>query len=217
MTELGEHYRHSRERLVDLLHGADDTTWKTPVPACPGWTVHDVIGHLLGNTEDFGSGRLTGIPDEALTSEQVERHRHDEPDAMLERWSDLSTPLLAALTEGGSWPPVLDVGSHEQDIRGALSHPGARDDKLILDGVRWMMRVVDVDANITLDLGDVVLQSPPKPGPDYMLRANAFEVFRFVLGRRSRDQVLALDWTPGIDDLVDRLFVFGPATAALVE
>jgi hypothetical protein len=176
-----------------------------------------VIGHLLGNAEDVAAGRFTGVPEDAQTSAQVERHRHDEPHAMLDRWVELTKQLEDDLNQWGVWEPVLDVGSHEQDIRGALHRPGARDDELIVEGVRWMMRTVDFDANLTLDLGHEVLQSPPKSAPDYTLRTSAFEFFRFVLGRRSRDQALALDWTPPADDLVDRLFVFGPATAALVE
>jgi hypothetical protein len=50
-----------------------------------------------------------------------------------------------------------------------------------------------------------------------VLRASSFEVFRLRLGRRSREQVLAMDWSEAPGDLIDRLFVFGPAVPDLVE
>ena len=34
------------ERLVALLEGLDDAAWRTP-SLCPGWTVRDVVVHLL--------------------------------------------------------------------------------------------------------------------------------------------------------------------------
>jgi hypothetical protein len=37
------------------------------------------------------------------------------------------------------------------------------------------------------------------------------------MGRRSREQVLAMDWSEPPGDPVDRLFVFGPAQHDLVE
>jgi hypothetical protein len=53
---------------------------------------------------------------------------------------------------------------------------------------------------------------------EYHLRTTPFEVFRFRLGRRTRQQVADLDWTPVPDDaLLDSLFIFGPAAAPLVE
>ena len=52
----------------------------------------------------------------------------------------------------------------------------------------------------------------------HALRTTAFEVFRLRMGRRSRAQVAALDWAPApSDEVLDGLFVFGPADAPVIE
>ena len=62
VTTVGENYRRSRGRLTALLEGADDAAWETPVPACPGWRVRDVLAHLVGVVEDALAGVISGPP-----------------------------------------------------------------------------------------------------------------------------------------------------------
>ena len=217
MAEVGEHYRRVRLRLTDLLRGIGDDDWSVPVPACPGWTVHDVLSHVVGIVEDVNAGLITGPPDESQTAAQVERHRHDGPADMLDRWTDLGEPFEQLVTAVQAWPAALDVLSHEHDIRAALDRPGARDDELVLTAARQMIELIDVDGTLTVDLGVQTVCSARKPGPDYRLRATPFEVFRFRLGRRSRDQVAGLDWSCDPEGVLDDLFVFGPASEPLSE
>lgn len=217
-NEVGVHYRRGRERLTDLLSGIDDEAWRTPVAACPGWRVQDVLGHLVGIIEDVNAGVLTGPPTEAQTAVQVERHRDGRPAELLARWSDLAEPFEKLIGDIEVWPPAYDVVAHEQDIRSALSRPGARDDELILRGARQMFEGLDLGATVSIDLGDETIETVAKQGSTYRLRTTPFEVFRFRLGRRSRDQVLALDWSPvPPGEVVDQLFMFGPAEAPLIE
>ena len=171
MAEVGEHYRRVRLRLTDLLRGIGDDDWSVPVPACPGWTVHDVLSHVVGIVEDVNAGLITGPPDESQTAAQVERHRHDGPADMLDRWTDLGEPFEQLVTAVQAWPAALDVLSHEHDIRAALDRPGARDDELVLTAARQMIEFIDVEGTLTVDLGDQTVCSARKPGPDYRLRA----------------------------------------------
>lgn len=220
MTEVGVHYRRSRQRLTDLLGEIDEDEWQVQVPACPAWRVHDVLGHLVGNIEDANSGELTKPPPtEAQTAAQVERHRSDDPVDVLELWAELAPPFEQLIGDLAIWEAAADVVSHEQDIRGALARPGARDDELIIEGARRMIEMLDLEATVEVDLGDVVAVTQAKPGSTYRLEATPFEVFRFRLGRRSREQVQALDWSPEPppDKVVDQLFMFGPATAPVIE
>lgn len=56
------------------------------------------------------------------------------------------------------------------------------------------------------------------PGTDRpTLVTSAFEIVRLRLGRRTREQVAALDWTGDPEQILDDLFVFGPAQHPLVE
>ncbi len=43
------------------------------VPACPAWTVKDVVAHLVATAEDVMAGRLADIPTDEFTADQVAR------------------------------------------------------------------------------------------------------------------------------------------------
>jgi uncharacterized protein (TIGR03083 family) len=218
--DVGGQYRRTRQRLSALLAGVPDDEWRTPVAACPGWDVHAVVSHLLGVVEDALAGVITGPPDEDQTADEVARHRQDAPGDLLARWAELAPPFEDVVTSRAVVPAALDVASHEQDVRSALRRPGARDDEVVRRGARWLVEGLELDgATVVVDLGgDVgVVRTVPSGGPEYRLRASAFEVLRFRLGRRTPDQVAALDWSPRPDPLPAGLFQFGPAAAPLVE
>lgn len=217
-TTIGEHYRASRERLTDLLAGAPEADWARPVPACPGWDVHDVVAHLVAVVDDALAGRLTGPPVPEVTAEQVARLRQEPGSDMLARWARQAPAFEQAATDLGIWPAAFDVGSHEQDVRGALGRPGARDCALVRTAGRMLIETLAAEATVVADLDGDVVRSQPGDGPEHHLRTTAFEVFRFRFGRRTRRQVADLDWTPAPDDaLLDALFIFGPAAAPVVE
>ena len=124
MTEVAEHYRTARLRITELVLSLDDDDLARAVPACPGWTVHDVVSHITGVADDALNGRMDGVATDPWTAAQVERGR-DVPTAdLLDRWTE-----QAAVFESFPLPPqaVIDLTTHEQDIRGAVDQPGARD------------------------------------------------------------------------------------------
>jgi len=62
----------------------------------------------------------------------------------------------------------------------------------------------------------------PLPGagreePVLGLRTTRFEAFRWRMGRRSRDQLAALDWSGDPAPVLDHLVVFGPARTDIIE
>jgi uncharacterized protein (TIGR03083 family) len=60
-----------RERFLELLADLDDAAWRRPT-GCPGWTVHDVALHLLGDDLGLLSRMRDGVtafspgPDEPI-------------------------------------------------------------------------------------------------------------------------------------------------------
>lgn len=216
-ASIGEHYRRIRRRLAGLLEGIDDAGWDAPVAACPGWRVHDVLGHLVGICEDALAGTVTGPPSEEVTAAEVERHRDDTRADLLGRWAELAPPFEELITAVDAWSAAIDVCTHEHDVRTALDRPGARDDAIVQIAATFLVQRLDVDGTVIVDLGDRTLRSPDKPGSVYHLRTTAFEVFRFRMGRRTPEQVKALDWSLDPSPLMDDLFFFGPATAPLAE
>src|SRR5579859_1439962 len=127
MTELGRLYRDTRQRLTGLIAGLDPAAYETAVPACPGWAVRDVLAHLTAIPEDAIAGRLAGIPDEEFTADQIARFADVPVAEMLDRWSAAGPQFEEVVQAFQIWPAVIDVASHEQDIRGAIGQPGARE------------------------------------------------------------------------------------------
>ena len=211
---VGWHYREARLRLDEVLRPLSRAQWETPVPACPGWRVRDVLAHLLGNIEDAGRGRLAGPPSPELTAEQTARHADDEPVDLLDRWAAASPRFEAAIAE--RWPAAIDIVSHEHDVRSALGRPGARDHESV---VTMAIRLADGIAS-TAPIAVHFDGAPTDDGGDrggLALRTSPFELFRLRLGRRSRQQVCELDWSANPDGVVDDLFIFGPASEPIVE
>ena len=66
-------YREVAARLTEMVTTAGFDLG-VPVRGCPGWSASDMLGHLVGITQDWVSGRLDhyGSPD--WTSQQVRRH-----------------------------------------------------------------------------------------------------------------------------------------------
>jgi uncharacterized protein (TIGR03083 family) len=217
---LSELYGDSRARLLGLVGGLDEEGLAAPVPACPGWRVRDVVAHLTAVGEDVLEGRLTGPPTEEQSAAQVARFAGRPFPAVLARWEELAPRFAAAIDGFEVWPAVLDVATHEQDIRGALGAPGGRESDVVRLGsdrlLRWLqppvpLRVV-VEDGWSYDVGGegdgaIVL----------VLRTDRFEAFRWRMGRRSRRQLDDLDWTGDPSPVLDHLVVFGPAATDIHE
>lgn len=213
---VGERYGASRARIVERLSTLDDDGWRVPVPACPGWDVHAVVAHLVGVVEDSAAGELLGPPGPEQTAREVERNRGGSPSALLERWGELAPPFEAVVSSASIWPAFFDVLSHEHDLRSALGEVGPRGDDVDL-AAKLLVRGVQLDRPLHVDTGDAVLVSTGGDGEPLVLRTSAFEAFRLRMGRRSRAQVLAMDWSEDPAPWIDALFVFGPAEGDLVE
>src|ERR1700755_185697 len=113
-TPLSQYYREGRERLSALVRGHLDAD-RTPVPATPGWTVHDVVAHLTGVAEDLLNGTMPkGGPSAEWTGGDGARGADVPTVALLDRWAGLS-PAVEAMVDKGIWPMVMDVVSHEHD------------------------------------------------------------------------------------------------------
>ena len=98
------------------------------------------MGHLAAIPEDALAGRpLTGPPSEAETAVQVERFRGRPMAQTLDGWADDAPRFEEIVAALEIWPAVIDVASHEQDIRGAVDQPGARDTEVIRQLAAWLV------------------------------------------------------------------------------
>ena len=243
-------YRDTRERLTALVAGLDDAALATPVPTCPGWLVADVVAHLAPVVEDALAGRLTGPPSEEQTAEQVARYKGRPMTRTLAGWTAGGPQFEEAIGAFNVPQAVLDVASHEQDIRGALGQPGARDTEAVRQMGGWLLERLwtPVPVRVTVEDAEFLAgpsgggwaaagggwaaaePSPgagteePSPGagrgrdePALGLTTTRYEAFRWRMGRRSRDQLAALDWSGDPAPVLDHLVVFGPARTEIIE
>lgn len=199
----GPAYAGIRTRLTELLTVAGPEVAATVVPACPDWTVKDVMAHLLGACEDIVGGNLDGVGTDPWTAAQVQRHAEDSLADLLEAWSVVA-PSVESIT--GAFPAsaaaqwVFDATTHEQDLRGALDAPGARDTDnvaiaaaFLADALGGVTRAEGLPTlALVLDGAEPLVLGPGDPAAT--LRASAFEVVRGFGGRWSLDQVRSLDW-----------------------
>lgn len=220
-ASLSELYRGARARITALVMAHPDAT-NTPVPATPGWRVHDVIAHLVGGTEDLiGGWRPTGGPTEEWTAAHVARGREVPTAQLLDRWAQLSPAIEQLLDAESAWQVVLDVGAHEHDLRAALGDTSARDSDLVTFGAARLLQAlrVPLPLAVTTEHRDVRVGPDAADGqqPVTTLTTTTFEAFRWRLGRRSRRQLAAMRWSADPTPYLDRLCVFGPAESDVIE
>ena len=226
MGEVADAYAGCRRRIAQLTEGLDDSAVAVRVPACPRWSVHDVVAHVSGVVDDALAGRLEGVATDPWTAAQVDARRGRPVADMLAGWHE-QAPAFEEMLEDIGDPgrqAVADVVTHEHDIRGALERPGARDSDAVGVGLSF------VGARFTADVAPshgLSVRVEAADGATYgdddaavVLRGASFELLRAMTGRRTVEQIRAMDWSGAVD--LDRLvpvFTFGPfrPTLEIVE
>lgn len=218
-ADLGHLYRDTRERLSGLVLGLEGSELAASVPACPGWSVSDVMCHLVAVVEDVMAGRLTRPPTEQETAAQVARHQGTSMADLVQTWAELAPPFEALVAGAVVWPAVLDLATHEQDIRGALGRAGARDTEVVRLGAERLLALMKTSLPVRVICEDFETRVGPEDEghPELVLRTTRFETLRWRMGRRSHSQLRALDWSADPACVIDQLFIFGPSRSDIVE
>ena len=244
MADLAGAYADARRRLGDLLAGLDEAALGTQVPACPAWTVRDLLAHLAGVAAAAAGGtyfpdapqawndaELTAARDE-WTAAQVRSRRGRAAAALTAewaRWAAALEPMLAGTVPpppgSPDWllsAPVADLATHLHDVRGALRLPGDRDAPATGLGLRiyarWLGRRLDQAGRPALQLRvgrRTWVEGSGPPATD--LAADAFELFRALSGRRSLDQIRALAWDGDPEPYLDLISPYPLPGSPLAE
>jgi uncharacterized protein (TIGR03083 family) len=195
--DLGEMYRASRLRVVDLVN--DDNAGR-PVPATPAWNMHDVVAHLAGVMNDVVTGNMEGAATEPWTAAQVQRGAGKSVADVAAEW-DAAAPgfeaFLSSPAGAKAGSAVIDVHAHETDLRSALGLAPAFSEEI----VAWLaerLRAVFDSQVAAAGLAEVKVE------------CSDFEMFRARLGRRTSDQVCAFGWSADPAPYLDTFFLFGP-------
>jgi uncharacterized protein (TIGR03083 family) len=215
--DLPSLYLDTYARLAALVAGLDAAALAVPVPACPGWSVQDVVAHVAAIAEDALAGRLAGPPSDEQTAAQVARFKGHGITAILAAWAQAAPGFAELVGALGVRPAVIDIASHEQDIRGALGRPGARDAPVVRLAAEMLITSLNPPVPIRVSVEDADFRAGPADGPGLGLVTSRFEAFRWRMGRRSRAQLAALGWTGDSPPPLDHLTIFGPSPVDIIE
>ncbi|MBO0804867.1 MAG: maleylpyruvate isomerase family mycothiol-dependent enzyme [Nocardiopsaceae bacterium] len=221
-TRIAALYRETRERVTGLVSGLDEATARAPVPACPGWSVRDVLAHLAAVAEDSVAGRLTRPPTEEETAAQVARFADRDVAEILAAWADAAPKFEEIIGARAILPGLVDVVSHEHDIRAGLGRPGERSSSAVRYAAERLLRGMRTPVPLRVAVEDAeFLIAPGNGGPDeepeLSLTTTRYEALRWRMGRRSRAQLAAMDWSADPAPVLDHLAVFGPAASDVIE
>jgi len=214
----GPAYTTLRLELGRLLRSGEPDVGERRTPACPDWTVADVVAHLCGVCEDILALEMEGVASDAWTEKHVERHRGEPLVQVLDRWDATGEQVeqITAMFPNAQVAAqfVFDAVTHSFDIRGALGDTGARELDAITIGASFLLEAIDafiVGASLPplsvaldglhhellgLEAGSLVIGAgSPSPTAPIELRTSAYELLRGFGGRRSLEQLRALDWS----------------------
>lgn len=125
MDEI-EEWAAAQQRVLDLVEPLSPEQAEERVPACPDWSVRDLLAHMVGLTADVVAGDEPADHHPAWTARQVAARRDRDVAALAAEWRELAGPLRDWMRRYNT-RPLGDVVIHEHDLRGALGVPGARD------------------------------------------------------------------------------------------
>ena len=199
-------YDGCRRRLAGLVAAGDPSV---PVPACPGWSVHDLVAHLAGLAGDVVEGRVDGYGTPPWTAAQVAAGRGRPTAELLARWEALMPAFATAVADparsAGTVAPLpllvlFDVAAHEADARAALGAGGAVDPATVarclalsIGSLRLAASAAGAPPLRVVATGLRSWDVGRGEDPDEV-EAEPFELWRALGGRRTRDEVAALRW-----------------------
>lgn len=243
--DLGTAYLDAKRTITELVDNAAAEERERIVPACPLWTVEDVVRHLTGVATDLVEGNflpdlnlieLWQTEDGARTGDEfTDRHvttRRGQPlAATFAEWDAVTERLLPIVRGERQAPqpvpfveyvPVNDVIIHMQDVRGALAKPGDRDGALV------SLALASTFASLAMRVATRGL--PPlrmrydgkeritgNGEPAATWSGDRFELFRALAGRRSNAQIAAMEWEGDATPYIPLISMYGPRSDALVE
>ncbi|RZS44429.1 uncharacterized protein (TIGR03083 family) [Herbihabitans rhizosphaerae] len=214
-------YDAARRRITELVtHDWADID--ADVPACPGWTVRDVIAHLAGGLADFAARRFDGVETGEWGERQVRDRREQSIEDSLTEWNN-NRARAGALFDSPMGPVLIsEIVQHEHDIRGALNRSGARDGTAVRAALTRPLQELDKKIKtaelpalkIILGHGERVVGDGEPVGT---LTVSSFEMLRAIGGRRSRKQLSELNWDVDPEQWLDVLPLFGKRADDLAE
>lgn len=213
----GPLYREIRTNVIDLLTDRPDAADR-PVPACPGWRIHDLIGHLTAICTVAARRLAEGVVPEQPEMEKADHPALDLPE-LLERWRHDGDRLDRLIEEQGGVTPILivDAFCHELDLRRALElpppegHPAYALMVPVVSGAFNRQVIERGLPPVRLEAGDWS-RNVGEGEPVATLRAHPHDMYRTLTGRRAPEQITGLAWEGADPGTWLPAFTWGPFT-----
>ncbi len=205
-ARLAEEYRAARERMCAIAAPLDAGGASTTVPACPDWSVADLLAHVTGLAADLGAGRRPEGDVQAWVDGQIADRRGCSAAAIAAEWSASAPAFEAMIAEKPHrwWGLVYDVLVHEHDLRGAVDQPGERDGASMEVALALGLRLVQGDLakhglpafRLVVDGEELVAGEGVA---ELTLEATPFEALRLLGSRRTIEQMRAAGFDGDLD------------------
>jgi len=211
-------WARAQERVIELVTDLSAERAALRVPACPDWTVRDLLSHMVGLGADVVAGDEPDDHNEAWTARQVAARKAHDVKALVAEWQDLTRPLQDWMRARNT-RPLGDVIIHEQDLRGALGVSGGQDSggvAAIRDRFTGRFAVaLGRRAPIALEGQSWSWCSKGDPADAAVLvRAGDFDLARALVTRRSAAQLRSWTVRGDIEPYLDAFSLLGPLPEA---
>jgi uncharacterized protein (TIGR03083 family) len=215
-SDLGTLWSAAQARVLALVESLDEDDLARRVPATPDWTVKDLFAHMTG----VGASALDGDvhpESEEWTAGHVRERSDISARAVADEWLRIG-PQIEELARSAPREDavglVADVVIHEQDLRGAVGEPGARDDEgmrvtadFLAAGLGQKLAGAGLDP-LRLE-ADGWSATAGEGEPAARVRGSVFELVRTITGRRSAAQASRLEWDGNPEPYLAELSLFG--------
>jgi uncharacterized protein (TIGR03083 family) len=210
-----EEWTQAQRRVIELVSGLPAERGARKVPACPDWTVRDLLSHMVGLGADVVAGDEPDDHNADWTSRQVETRRDRDVAALVAEWQAVAEPLRAWM-RANTTRPLNDVVIHEQDLRGALKMPGAQDTPaLAAQRERYTGRIAPRFADLPPialvgDDGWAWVSRGSVDDAAVVLQAPTFDLTRALATRRSAAQLRSWTVRGDVGPYLDAFAMLGP-------
>jgi uncharacterized protein (TIGR03083 family) len=245
MPDLAAAYAEARDSMTKIARELTEAQLAAKVPACPDWTVKDLITHVTSIAASLANGDFPPDlnPIEIWNEEMAARREAFVDSALSSRTTRSIAEIIAEWEEAGvavegmirgerAWPPgapplvewilTTDVGVHHHDLRGAVDMPGDRDS--LATGLSLYSYVQAMRFRASFEkLPALRIRAGSREWvvgdgePVATLTGDPFELSRAASGRRSPEQIRAYDWDGDPEPFIHLFYPYGIRSDALVE
>ena len=244
MADLADLYEQLRDDVSEIAAGLEPAMLEAPVPATPGWTIRNVLSHVIADATcviggDFPTGFFEAFGERSAidkvnewTARQVEQRKDRSLEELLQEWKTSGNEVAAMMRGERPWPEGLvpfvdrvlltDAAVHQQDIFGALGIERARESAPIKIGLSGYIATMGLRLEadgippLEFDLGDKSYTAG-EGEPGATVSASRFELFRAMSGRRNPEQVRGYGWDGDPERYIGYFYPYGVRNDSLVE